>query len=151
MKRLRNPKKLSFVTQNMIPTIGFPKWAKIQVCQFQFILHSFGKMTIMFSTNLVLRQFKWHLKANTLKYLPTQNHNFPMDQSLPVWLWTLSCLLEIFSHHCFGFYLSFFTQILKLNHSLKACKQVLVHPNIIQNHHTQIYLIIICNEDHFSI
>ena len=61
---------------------------------FESILHRFSKMTITFSTDLTLIQFKSHLKANTLSYLSTKNHNFWLGRSLPVSSQKLSCFSE---------------------------------------------------------
>ena len=49
------------------------------------------------------------MKANTLKYLPTKNHNFSLGHALPVYCQSQSCFLDIFSPHCFNFSLSFHT------------------------------------------
>jgi len=108
------------------------------------------KTTITFSTDLELRQFKRNLKANTLNYLPPKTiifqlvNHYQFNREL--------CPISLkFPTSLFWLFPPFFTQILNLIHSLKACKQALVHPNIIQNHHTQIHFIIISNKDHFSI
>ena len=88
----------------MIPTIEFPKWGLKHKCiSFWSNLHSFGKRTITFSTNLILRRFKSPLKANTLNYLLTKNYKFWLGLALPVYCQSMPCFLEIFSAHWFSF------------------------------------------------
>ena len=49
---LGNPKNLPFRTQSLIPTTEFQNEVRTQICQFLSILHSFGKITITFPTDL---------------------------------------------------------------------------------------------------
>ena len=55
-------------SHNKVPKMGL----KHKCVSFGPIMCSFGKKTITFSTDLGLRQFKSHLKSNTLNYLPSK-------------------------------------------------------------------------------
>ena len=107
MERLKSLKKLSFTTQKMIPTIGSQNGARTQVYQVWLNLCSSSNIAITFSIELGLRQFKRHLKANTLTYLPIKNHNFLLGWSLSIFSQSHLCFLPFQALNCFCFLIFF--------------------------------------------
>ena len=73
-------------SHSKVPEIG----VEHRRAQFQFNLRSCSKMTITFSTELGLRQFKSHLKDNSLTYPHTKNYKLQWVQQ--VWLCTKTYL-----------------------------------------------------------
>ena len=96
MKILRSPQKLSFTTQNVIPTIGFPKWGSntnISVSSSKFLQFNFAQILSPKSKGDIT--WAWNLAACSIQDIFTSHssgnmsdpHHVTTIESIPVLIW----------------------------------------------------------------